>query len=239
MEVVVGHLTFCFLVRRPLLTTFSVCYAFIRAGHARPVEMWAAVRRELWWAVSLLPLARAELSAPWWPWVTATDASPSGYGVMYSRFEKDDVSRVARVSERWRHGRDDEAAVSARAHALVERHEPEGLGASESEEEEASRVEGFPEVPEAMTSGKWLWAAARPWAAGKSMPVWEARAAMWGLRHIARARASHGSRVLCLVDALSIGLMLSKGRSSSLPRSPVVCGQFGHRHRCSRSMGSQ
>ena len=57
------------------------------------------------------------------------------------------------------------------------------------------------------------------------MPMLEARAALWGLKHLVRSRASHGKHVLLIVDAMAVALLLSKGRSS-LNHVNRVCRQW-------------
>eukprot|EP00974_Lingulodinium_polyedra_P042475 4077529-Lingulodinium_polyedra.AAC.1 len=46
------------------------------------VDLWPSVRRELRWAAALLPVAWADLRAPWHGLVQASDASEEGRGVV-------------------------------------------------------------------------------------------------------------------------------------------------------------
>ena len=71
------------------------------------------MRRELFWARSLLPLLQRDLSAPWSKEVYATDASTWGRGVAVSTHELQSVREVGRVCDRWRFSREQEAATVA------------------------------------------------------------------------------------------------------------------------------
>lgn len=56
IEKLVGHFTFAGLLQRSLLSVFQACYAFIRKQYHQEVQIWAEVRRELFWAASLICL---------------------------------------------------------------------------------------------------------------------------------------------------------------------------------------
>ena len=85
LEAIIGHFTFCALLRRELLACLSASYLFIqRAGEHRQV-IWDAVVRELRWCIALLPFCERNLAAPWLGRTVATDASPWGRGVVESR----------------------------------------------------------------------------------------------------------------------------------------------------------
>ena len=72
----------------------------------------------------------------------------------------------------------------------------------------------FPEVPASFVEGEWAWACADRWKMKESMPVLEARAALWGLKHLLRSKSSHGKHLVLLVDAMAVALLYTKGRSS-------------------------
>ena len=77
-----GHLTFVGLLRREFLAVFGAVYALISQHREREVPIWPAVRRELQWASSLLPLLHRDLGAAWSDTVCVSDASPWGRGVV-------------------------------------------------------------------------------------------------------------------------------------------------------------
>ena len=53
----VGHFSFLFLIRRPLLACFDAVYRFMRRARSGPRPLWPSARRELEWAVALVPSA--------------------------------------------------------------------------------------------------------------------------------------------------------------------------------------
>eukprot|EP00969_Alexandrium_andersonii_P198668 8774077-Alexandrium_andersonii.AAC.1 len=55
----------------------AVC-TFVDRGFVRPRAAWASVAFELETMAAVLPLAGAELSAPWSPTVEMVDAAPRG-----------------------------------------------------------------------------------------------------------------------------------------------------------------
>ena len=59
LESTVGHLTFIFMLRRPLLSVLSATYQFIRSAGGEQVDLWPSVRAELSAARALLPFAFA------------------------------------------------------------------------------------------------------------------------------------------------------------------------------------
>ena len=61
VEVFVGHLTFVFLLRRPLLSVLSACYGVIRQMGPRAGIVWPRAREELTASLHLLVLAWADL----------------------------------------------------------------------------------------------------------------------------------------------------------------------------------
>eukprot|EP00971_Amphidinium_carterae_P102715 2033156-Amphidinium_carterae.1 len=63
LSVLLGHLTYAFLLNRPLLSIFAACYVFVDKHRHRRVRMWPSVAKELANAVGLLPLAYADLKA--------------------------------------------------------------------------------------------------------------------------------------------------------------------------------
>ena len=117
MEVIIGHLSFCFLLRREFLSILSAVYGFARKATGMRMTLWSAVRRELRWAVAVLPLAYRKLDARWHGRVVATDASPSGLGAVHCEKPLSEVSQHGRVNERWRYQRGQERAAQARLHA--------------------------------------------------------------------------------------------------------------------------
>ena len=84
VEGIVGTFTHLFLLHRLALSIFSATYAFARKLGMRHARVWPAVLQELQRALAILPLVRAELDRPVSPVLLQTDASDSGFGVVYT-----------------------------------------------------------------------------------------------------------------------------------------------------------
>eukprot|EP00972_Heterocapsa_arctica_P078729 11609529-Heterocapsa_arctica.AAC.1 len=69
----------------------------------------------------------------------------------------------------------------------------------------------FPEVPDDMLAGEWVSVSSSTWRSREHIPLLEARAALWSLKHALRDTHAQGHRMLFFVDAMSIVLMLAKG----------------------------
>ena len=102
LERIVGHLTFAGLVRREFLSVFQAVYVFIRKGFGEKTPLWPAVRRELHWASSLLPLLHRDFGMSWSNEVFATDASLWGRGVTSAVREVEAIRSLGQINERWR-----------------------------------------------------------------------------------------------------------------------------------------
>ena len=116
VRVLVGHCTFCALVRRPGLSVFHDVDKFMNSVGPEGAELWASARRELEVFRGLLVLLVSDWWTPWNRDVLASDASLTGYGVASSRWTVAEVSRIGRVRERDRFL--DPSVVSARRSAI-------------------------------------------------------------------------------------------------------------------------
>ena len=128
MRRLVGHITWCALLRREVLALLSACYHFMEAG-PEPQRVWDSALKELNWIRSLLPLLQRDTRRPWCPTVYATDAAGcsstdarvddfGGYGVCVAHRAIEETRRLGRCSEKWRYLVDD--LVAARRAALTE-----------------------------------------------------------------------------------------------------------------------
>ena len=113
LEVVIGNLTFLFLMNRPLLACLNHCYDFMAACYTEKRVLWKSVRHELRIARGLLIFARSDLDRPWHPAALMLDASLSGYSVAERDKDYALVQSVGEWDERWRFRR--ELDVGARA----------------------------------------------------------------------------------------------------------------------------
>ena len=64
IEVLIGHFTFCALIRRCTLSTMSAIYAFASAGYLGRRRLWDSVSREIRWMRDVLVLLVGRLDRP-------------------------------------------------------------------------------------------------------------------------------------------------------------------------------
>ncbi|CAK0900473.1 unnamed protein product, partial [Prorocentrum cordatum] len=127
---VLGHCTWTALLRRGLLSIFSMSYKFADWAGPRRRRLWKGVAAELWAASALIAFAFCDAKRVVDPGVLVSDASTGegagrapgfgGYGVAEKRWGVENVWATVARCERWRCAA--EGAVQARGLAL-------GLGA--------------------------------------------------------------------------------------------------------------
>ena len=64
MRRLLGHFTWCAMLRRELLAIPSACYRFVTVAGGAPMRLWPSVERELRWMAALVPLMTCNLAAP-------------------------------------------------------------------------------------------------------------------------------------------------------------------------------
>ena len=96
LEVVMGHLTYAFMVYRPALAICSSVYKFVRASYTKPCRMWKSVILELILFYNIMPLMQYSWSTHWSSHVLATDACLGGYEVPTAEFGVDSVRDIRR-----------------------------------------------------------------------------------------------------------------------------------------------
>ena len=122
LEIIIGNLTFLFLMNRPFLSCLDHCYDYIACCYDRPQKLWPGVAHELRIASGLFIFCRSELDRPWWPKALMVDASLSGYLVAERAAESGLVRDAGEWDERWRFRRDLNVGARERF-ALAERSE--------------------------------------------------------------------------------------------------------------------
>ncbi|CAK0796853.1 unnamed protein product, partial [Prorocentrum cordatum] len=215
VEAVIGHATFCGLVRRETLTVFSTVYPFIRRHYDEPVMLWASVEDELR-VFAAHDYAGLQLGV-------RLETARDGHGRLgCSRwFDPVDVAAVGRCRERDRYFSEDH--VAARAAALdgeVVSPSPESLGVEGClGRDDLLPDPGFSEVPTFMTEQA-AWTTFGGWKfnqAGRATRK----------RHVSSSAASSASRPRTSRTPTSTyrrGLEALKGRASlaDLSGSEVV-----------------
>ena len=226
LERMIGHYTFAGLLNRGFLSIFQASYVFIRKHYTDWVELWPEVRRELFWACSLICLVRRDLSAIWSGTVHATDASFWGRGVTSCCRAVDEIRPVAAQCDRWRFSADEEKAVCEKESlTILQRLDPERLQLPTPCPHEIGSLDRVREVPLGFIGEDWSKGESAQWDRMEGIPTVEGRSVVWLGQHLARSQKNLGRRHLVLTDSMSVTLSLTKGRSStrSLNR---VCRQM-------------
>lgn len=125
--------------------------------------LWDSVRRELRWAIALLPVFEANTALQWHPVINTSDASNSGFGVCSLDSSAKIAGQIGRQREKWRFWVEDK--VRARTSALLAEPDMLSLDAATgrplvapaglvSERHRAS-APPFDEVPVELLQGSW------------------------------------------------------------------------------------
>lgn len=201
LEVVVGHATFVALTCRSLLSIFNTTYRYIRATYYQPSILWKSVQKELFAFRSLMIYLHSDWTRPWNNYVSASDSSLGGYGVVSSVWKRSEVATVGRNLERGRFKRT--GPHSARESALtsagfVPDEVTNEWEAGSLEDQEYLQLSGwglneaFEEVPgNLLQKGRWtpqLWG---KWNHEAGILELEARALVKSLRRIALSIFGH------------------------------------------------
>ena len=227
LGVVTGHLAWAMMARREALSLLAGCYAFAHDSSIGVRPLWPAVRKELAWARSLLPLFAADLGAAWHDIVLATDASSIGAGVCTAPSLPEEAAAVGRCSERWRYTVTE--ACAARRHALGGEPPASGglLPAARADADSDVTMEEltaftrvqkpeFAEVPHAfITTNTWKNVHASRHPVVRDILGLEADALEIGIRHVLRSGSAFSRRLLALVDNLPLALAATKGRGAA------------------------
>ena len=223
VEVLLGHLTFCGLANRGILTVPHTLYRLIRRHYTEAAPLWAECRDELAAMSALLFLARADWKVQWNPVVYQSDASGSGWGVKTAVWPLSAVQRCGRLSER-RHVKRlgshsaREAALGAAGLTkedgewICDRHE--GVAASPMEDWAVDA--SFEEVdPAGLREGLWSTVRLGTWSYTEDIMVLEARACLKSVERLVLGIHGHDIRQLFLLDNMSLVICLARGRSRS------------------------
>ncbi len=230
VEKLLGHCCFLALARREGLSVFGQSYAFVhrfRSSHDE-VPLWPSVRKELEMFDGILPLIRRDLTAEWSERVYAVDASEWGMGCTYSSIPYASVKQLGGFCERWRFK--DPETSRARAHVFLDP-EDDFLKFSEDDAIDPTDPRGgpitdFEAVPFEAVDRQWVVNGRHQWHKASSMPVNEARAALYAVKHLLRSVGSFGCRHVILSDSMTSTCAFSRGRAQSYELRRV-CQQFG------------
>ena len=162
----------------------------------------------------------ADLRLPWDTTVTATDASPSGWGICERFLPSDQVGAIGKWHERWRYRRLDPSEWQPRQRALSRCVFTDPLtvkGTLDFQDDCLQYKENvdFPEVDHSLlnpadwgTVGMGMWKHKE-----EHITMKEARCLLIAVRRLSRAQRHRRKRHLVLVDNLSLCFALGKGRA--------------------------
>ena len=221
LERLIGHITFVSLGRRELLSIFGECYTFIRRNYKCNVPMWKSVRKELQTWDRLSPLIVQDLRSKWSEHVCAVDASEWGLGVVEATMDIGSVQKLGSFSERWRFKSPDFS--NARLSVSQEEDRVKWL---QELEDESIVVEAIParfeNVQFRHVTRDWSLIGRYRWKRVEAMPVLEAKANLYAVKHAVRRVSGHRKRHLVLTDSMTAALAIGKGRSASWKMRAVV-----------------
>ena len=218
IERLVGHFTFAGLLRRGFLSIFQATYVFIRKEYTNMTLIWPEVRRELFWASSLICLVDRDLSAQWSTRIYATDASEYGRGVVATDRQLSDIKEVGKYVDRWKFSSEGERKVVNHDEInLLAQVNLETLSFNSDRDDDVGVLgdSGVPEVPLDFIGEDRSKIDSGFWERSESIPVLEGRAIVWAAQHLVRSQKNHGRRHLILTDSMSASLAIAKGRSSA------------------------
>jgi hypothetical protein len=100
MQTIVGNITWPALIARPILAILHAVYKFAESGDKLVRAMGRDCKEELLLCLMLMPLLEADLTLDWSDFIAATDASETGFGGVHRQTTKDEVEKLAQLSER-------------------------------------------------------------------------------------------------------------------------------------------
>ena len=210
LERLIGHMTFVSLCRRESLAALGHCYTFIRRFYSQRTTLWKSVRRELQQWDGLAPLVLVDMKLSWGETIYSVDASDWGLGVTTGRISRHEAQRLGRFVERWRFK--EEASSNPR---LFVRTEDERLVNPQSGLVSWHGASGVPFETVGFESldRAWKTVGRHRWLRPETMPVYEARATQYALRHALRNVDNFGKKFLILTDSMTAAVAYDKGRA--------------------------
>eukprot|EP00438_Fugacium_kawagutii_P005650 Skav219567 [mRNA] locus=scaffold886:113683:117079:- [translate_table: standard] len=223
LEIVLGHITFCCLCNRQLLSIFSAIYKYIQREYFKPAILWDSVVTELRVFRGLMIYLHSDWWRGWNNLVSASDASLEGFGVSTSYWNRKEVAEAGRTVERARFKK--AASTAARDHALssagfVQDNITQKWRLKEISDDELLQLSGwevasdFKEIPSHLLA-KDLWEP-KQWGRwdfeGKILEL-EGRALVKSLKRIALSIFGSSVRQLLLVDNMAVALAFDRFRS--------------------------
>jgi hypothetical protein len=215
-----GHAMCVCNFNRAGISIFRRLYDFVQSG-CPPRKLSFSEARECRILAGLVPLLVADLRRPWSPTITASDASPSGWGVCERVLNPGVAQLHGRWQERWRYRRLEPSEWKPRDRAfgldiLTDFGTVKGTSNEVEELDNYTNNEFFPEIPhQLLEPSEWSTVSMGKWKFTKEhITLKEARSLLLAARRLSRAQRNRNKRHLVLLDNLALCFAVAKGRSS-------------------------
>ena len=217
-----GHAMFLCVLHRGGMSIFRHLYDFVEA-RGEPRFLNNSEKREVENFIGVVPLLYGSLRRPWSTTVTATDASPEGFGICERELPESDIRHVGRWQEKWRFRHLPPELWRPRQRAMQGQDVFSNIdtargGVVEQELEDIFWEDpNFPEVPhKIMSPSSWKTVKFGKWKnTNESITIKEGRALVLAVRRLCRSSGSRHKRHLFFVDNLSLAFSVGKGRASN------------------------
>jgi hypothetical protein len=220
LSTLLGHWTWCMLLRRPSLAVLKHAYTFAQRFQLQPHRLWPSVRRELLVLVALLPLLHTSLISPRWPKLIATDSSSTGAGVVSTPLSDSLFGRVWSVISQPDHSLLPSQVVSDSPSVSdcgpwtptissllqpVQQHRKDNTDVDAHKH--AFCV--------SMSKCRWSTIIASPWHHQQHINMLELHSVILAVRWVLSHPSSASQRLYLLTDSSSVYYGVNKGRSTS------------------------
>eukprot|EP00438_Fugacium_kawagutii_P025342 Skav236504 [mRNA] locus=scaffold78:316727:320924:+ [translate_table: standard] len=221
VQQLIGHSVVIFVLNRCGMCIFRHLYDFIQAD-GPPRLLSRSEIEEVKIFIGLVPLLFGNIRLEWSNTVTATDASPYGYGICERSMSTEEVRSMGRWQERWRFKHLDPSEWRPRDRAegrcpLTDVRTARPFYSPPSIDELYEVDGNFPEVPiEVAEFSTWKTVLMGRWRdTSEHITLKEGRALVLAARRLTRNSSSRGKRHLVLVDNLALSMMVCKGRATN------------------------
>ena len=226
MQKLIGHCGFISMGRRESPSCFGRIYDFIKTHEHNSLEhpLGKHVRQELSNWDGILPLIRRDLKAAWSTKLLATDASEWGLGATQSDIPYEQAKSIGQFCERWRFK--DPLTANPRQRTMAEFELPfcDVPSCIKQDDRDAphDRVGDFASVPFEVVNQQWQTIGRHRWQRELCMPVAEAQAVLFGVKHALRNMSAFGKKHLILTDSMTVACAVSRGRSHGFQLRRVI-----------------
>ena len=218
-----GHAMTMLVLNRAGMSVFRRLYDFVDKA-VGPRRLNRDECNECWVFIGIIPMLIGDMRREWSDTITATDASPSGFGVCERCTTTGAAHELGKWSERWRFRRLPPEMWAPRKRATgkdVFTDLSTVVGDSEVWDDVLNYThnEDFPEVDSALLQpGDWHTVKMGKWNfTDESITIKEGRALVIALRRLARTSRHRNKNHVFLIDNLSLCFATCKGRGHSFP----------------------